>query len=78
MSSTESDKSPCHVKEPNDKDSELEANCNKMTEQLSMLSSDLKSAEDVNSHLLEQIDHLKEEIEKKGLLIINSFVAKSG
>ena len=54
------------VEEITDQDSELEANCKKLTEQLSVLSNDLQSAEDVNVHLLEQIDHLKEEIVQKG------------
>lgn len=55
------------VNELNEKNSALEANCKKMTEQLSTLSNDLQSAEDVNMNLVERIDHLKEEIVKKGL-----------
>ena len=47
--------------------SELEAKCKKFTQQLSVLSDDLQSAEDVNMNLLEQIAHLKEEVAKKGL-----------
>ena len=46
--------------------SELEARCKEFTEQLSQLSDDLKSAEDVNTNLLEQIDNLKEEVQNKG------------
>ena len=46
--------------------SELKAKCNKFSDQLSLLSNDLQSAEDVNLNLLEQIDHLKEEMAKKG------------
>ena len=64
--SAESDTHMHQVKELNEKNSELEVNCKKLTEQLAMLSNDLQSAEDVNLNLLEQIDNLKEEVEKKG------------
>ena len=54
------------AKELNEKNSELEVNCKKLTEKLAMLSNDLQSAEDVNLNLVEQICHLKEEVVKKG------------
>ena len=66
FSSADSNSHSLQVQEITDKNSELEANCKKLTEQLSVLSNDLQSAEDVNLHLLEQIDHLKDEIVKKG------------
>ena len=68
-SSTEADAHVLQVEELNEKNSELEANIKKLTEQLAMLSDDLQSAEDVNINLVEQVNNLKEEIAKKGLFL---------
>ena len=64
--SAESDVHSSQVKELQNTNSELEAKCKEFSEQLSMFSSDLQSAEDVNLNLVKQIDHLQEEIVKKG------------
>ena len=54
------------LEELKDKNSDYEEKCEKLTEQLSVLSKDLQSAEDVNVSLVEKVTHLEEEIEKKG------------
>ena len=64
--SAESDDHSCQIEKLQNTNLELEAKCKKFSDQLSLLSNDLQSAEDVNLNLLEQIDHLKEEIAKKG------------
>ena len=65
--SGDSDAHSSQVEELQNTNSELEGKCKKFSEQLSMLSEDLKSAEDVNLNLVEQIDNLKEEVARKGL-----------
>ena len=64
--SVDSDTHTLQAKEINEKNAELEANCKKLTEQLSVLSNDSQSAKDVNLKLVEQIDHLKELVAMKG------------
>ena len=64
--SEDSDVYSSQVEELQNTNSELEAKCKEFAEQFSQLSDDLKSAKDVNTNLLEQIDHLKEEVQNKG------------
>ena len=64
--SAESDVQSSQVEALQHSNSGLEAKCKKLSDQLSMLSNDLQSAEDVNLNLVEQIENLKEEIAKKG------------
>ena len=67
--SSDSDVHSTHVEELQNTNSVLEAKCKKFMEQISQMSNELQSAEDVNLNLLEQIDQLKGEIEKKGLFL---------
>ena len=64
--SADSDVHSSQVEELQSANSELEAKCKKFSDQLSLLSDDLQSAEDVNLNLLEQIDRLKEEVVNRG------------
>ena len=76
--SGDSDAHSSQVEELQNTNSELEAKCKKFSDQLSLLSNDLQSAEDVNLNLLEQIDHLKEEIAKKGWFLLIYLLAMNG
>ena len=64
-SSTEADIDAFQIKQQNHQTTKFE--CIKLSEQLSMLTDELQSAKDENVTFVQQIDHLEEEIIKKGV-----------
>ena len=77
ISSPESDVQSSQVEELQNTNSELEAKCKTFSEQLSILSNNLQSAEDVNLNLVEQIEKLKEEMVQKGKCLLILLLART-